>query len=156
MQPRTVIAALIVIVGLVLILRARMLRDPAPNPRPEVSLKLRANQPLTNALLCFDVINDSSSPIMCPDSWYVELQDGTIQKLSLAPSGDVRVVQGSTGIVWIPTPTNNIPWRLGSGYYSEDIVFDVKVRVDQSPMKQQLPSTLSRVQGSTALSDWIE
>jgi len=156
MKPRTIIAALIVIVGLTLIFRARVLRDTVSSPRPEVSLKLRANQPLTNSLLCFEVINDGSSPIMCPDGWFVELQDGTIQNLSLAPSGDVRVIPASTGVVWIPKPTNAMPWRLGSSYYGEDIVFDVKVRIDQSPMKQQLPSSLSRVQGKTALSDWIE
>ena len=126
MKRRTVIAGSIVIVGLAMILVAWMLRDPAQNLQPEVLLRLRGDQFPTNALLCFEVVNESSSPIMCPDGWFVELQDGTIQNLSLAPSGDVRVIPASTGVVWIPKPTNTMPWRLGSSYYSEDIVFDVK------------------------------
>ena len=124
-------------------------------PENEVLLRHRSGNSADDSLLSFEVVNHGDFPIVCPDSWYLEFKDGSTTNLSLAPSGDVRVNAGSTGTVSIPKPVSTKPWRLGASYYEEDVVFDVKVRIDQSSLKSYLPASASSVRGKVALSDWV-
>ncbi|XOV69410.1 MAG: hypothetical protein ACFHW5_11880 [Verrucomicrobiota bacterium] len=121
-----------------------------------VMLKKSKNQPPTNSHLNFDFVNNGTSPIMCPDSWFMEFQDGTVTNISLAPVGDLRVSPGSTGNVSIPKPLIGTRWRLKAFFYEEDTAFDIKVRIDQSSMKNYLPPIASSVRGQAAYSDWIK
>jgi hypothetical protein len=152
LQTKTIILLL----GLVLvaILAVWITRKNTAEPKPLLTLRLQEVQSATGTQLSFDVVNHGQSPIMCPDSWFLEFKDGTVRNLSLAPNGDVRVNPGATATVSIPRPTNTMPWRLGTHFYEEDLVFEAKVRVDRSPVKSVLPAGASRVQGKVAVGDW--
>lgn len=129
--------------------------NPAPTPTQVVLLRHSGGETPDNSHLSFDFVNNARSPIVCPDSWSLEFQDGTRANLSLAPLGDIRVSPRSTNTVSIPKPRSVKPWRLRADYYEEDIVFDVKVGIDGSPLKQHLPSSASTVHGKFVVSDWV-
>jgi hypothetical protein len=131
-----------------------------PDPRAisisGVSLELSRDQDRDGKKLRFEFVNKRSSPIVCPDSFYVEFPDQKMTNLSLAPVGDVRINPGATGTVSIPKPAMATKWRLGASFYEENLVFDAKVLIGQSPLKNQLPSDFSNVRGMSVVSDWIQ
>ena len=145
----------LVLVAFCAVLVAVMLVERGAVPANGVLLQESASQMGADSLLSFDLANNGAVPITCPDSWYLEFEDGSTTNLSLAPSGDVRVAPGSTGTITFPKPETTRPWRLGASYYEEDVVFDVKVQVDQSSFKTHLPLSASRVRGKIVFSDWI-
>jgi hypothetical protein len=103
----------------------------------------------------FEVINNSRSPLMCPDGWYLEFDDGSITNLSLGQTGNIRVNPGRRAMIAIHGPARTNSWRLGASYYFEDSLFQVKVRISQSAFKDRLPATMSSIQGKNVLSDWV-
>lgn len=152
-KSKIIAVLLVLVLGVVFVIS--VIYTHSRKPKQLVALRMVANQPLTNTRQTFHIINAGQSPIMCPDSWYLEFKDGTIQNLSFAPTGDVRVAAGSTGLVFILKPTAT-PWRLGTFYYEEDFVLEAKVRLGQSGLHPMLPSSATTVQGFRALSEWVE
>jgi hypothetical protein len=124
-------------------------------PANAVVLQQNASRTIVDSLLSFDLVNNGDVPIMCPDSWFLEFEDGSTTNLSLFPAGDVRVPPGSTGTISFPRPATTNRWRLRASYYDEGVVFEVKVQLDQSSLKQHLPSGATRVRGKTTSSEWI-
>lgn len=157
MTRKTRLAVFLLLVTVGLISTILIFRDGEQTTKPAVLLLLGGTQ--TNVegkkVLSFNIVNKGRSPIMCPDGWYLEFEDGSFTNLSMPQSGNVRVDSGETNTVSVAEPSTVTRWRLGGSYYEEDIVFDVKVRVDQSALKNQLPSSFSRVKGKTVISDWL-
>jgi len=150
------VAAMLLVLALAFAFATWIVRDAARRPNQVLSLRQSVAQTSADGAISFDIVNGGKSPIMCPDGWYVEFEDGVTTNLSLAASGNVRVSPGSTGTVLIPNPGTTKPWRLGASYNEEDAVFEVKVRIDQSQLKQLLPPGASSVHGETAVSEWIK
>jgi hypothetical protein len=151
-----VIAVGLFVLVLVFMLAAWIIPRTTSSPVPEVFLQVRAAPAHAGASLSFDVINKGRSTIVCPDSWRLEFEDGTVQMLSLPATGNIRVSPAGTGAITIPMPTNKMPWRLVAIYYVEDLGFEAKVLVDRSPLKGALPPSASQIRGKVAVGDWIK
>ena len=115
-----------------------------------------ADAPRSTNIVRFEILNAGHSALMCPDGWSLEFDDGTVQQLSLPMSGNLRVQAGGKGEIAITKPVTARSWRLMASYYFEDVVFDVKVKIDQSVLKNHLPSSFSSVQGRVVVSDWLK
>lgn len=133
-----------------------------PDDHRDVVLRLSTLRP-TNAAMqdftnvfTFEIVNNGRFPIMCPDTWSLLFDDSTVQRLSLPETGNLRVQPGKAGTLAITNPAATHSWRLVANYYFEDYVFDVKVKIDQSALKNVLPSSFSCVRGQNVMSDWIK
>ena len=123
-----------------------------------VSTPQDANAVMQNStnVLTFEILNNGRFPIMCPDSWSLLFDDGRVQRLSLPRSGNIRVQPGGKGTIAITNPVTTGAWRLVASYYFEDIVFDAKVKIDHSALKNVLPLSVRGVEGLDVMSDWIK
>jgi len=128
----------------------------------DVVLRISTLQPTNGVtpglakLVSFELLNNGSSPLMCPDAWSLEFDDGSVQQLAVPGSGNIRVQPGGKGTIAITNPLTMRSWRLVANYYFEDVVFDVKVKIDQSALKHVLPRSVSSVRGQNVMSDWIK
>lgn len=127
----------------------------------DVVLKVSPSQP-TNAeaksgtqVIRFVWTNYGDAPVVCPNSWLLEIKGGGIKDLQFA-SGDIRVEPGTAVTVDFPIPDTTAPWRFGASYYAENLAFDAKVKLQNSKVKDYVPETLGAVQGKTVWTDWID
>lgn len=129
---------------------------------PDVVLRITTPQPTNTVMpelakvVSFEILNNGSSPLMCPDAWSLMFEDGRVQRLSLPNSGNMRVQPGGKGTIAITSPDTKGAWRLVANYYFEDVVFEAKVKIDQSVLKNVLPRSASSVRGQNVMSDWIK
>src|SRR5579871_1096388 len=121
------------------------------NDRRDVVLRVITPQPAnavmqhsTNALT-FEIRNNGRSPIMCPDSWSLLFDDGTVQSLSMPESGNIRIQPGKVRTLAITRPATTQSWRLVASYYFEDYVFEAKVKIAQSALNNHLPRSFAGV-----------
>jgi hypothetical protein len=133
-----------------------------PDDRRDVVLRMRTPQP-TNAVmqhstnvLTFEILNNGRSRLVCPDLWSLLFDDGTVQYLSLPKTGNIYLQPGKKAALAVTKPATARAWRLVASFYFEDYVFEAKVKIDQSPLKNHLPRSFSGVQGKVVMSDWIK
>jgi hypothetical protein len=154
MKTRTYLLILILIIGVVI---GFVALTPA---RERIVLRLSKSQPTNSVIqssakmVSFEILNNGRSPIMCQDGWALEFEDGSVQRLSLPQIGNIKVEPGKVGTIDITNVVSR-RWRLRCDYYVEDIVFHAKVRIELSPLSNQLPASVTSVQGKRVLSDWV-
>src|SRR5690606_5807655 len=101
----------------------------------------------------FELSNNGSAPLTCPDSWFLKFEDGRLEPLSLT---NITVQPGEKAIVAVTNPVTSGAWRLVADYYFEDFLFEVKVKIDRSALRNVLPQSASSVRGQLVMSDWIK
>jgi hypothetical protein len=128
----------------------------------DVVLRVSAPQP-TNAMmqhstnvLTFEILNNGRFQFACQDCWWLLFDDGTEQQLSLPETGNMWVKPGKKATLAITKPATTRAWRLEASYYFEDYVFEAKGKIEQSPLRNHLPKSFSRVQCQVVMSDWIK
>jgi hypothetical protein len=106
--------------------------------------------------IIFELVNKGRSTLVCPDTWGMEFDNLTFKHLSLPVTGNLRIAPGSTGTIAIVRPFGTNAWRLATTFYMEDLVFDAKVKVAQSGLKDYLPDGAVSIHGKVVKSDWVK
>lgn len=103
----------------------------------------------------FEFVNNSRSPIVCPNGWHRVFEDGTSDGLPITRDRAVKVSPGEIRIVSIPIPAGTNRWRLKADFYKEGAVSNLKFDIKTSSWDEWIPSFITNLKMHGVMSDWV-